>query len=449
VLNAVSCAPGTDFCMFVDNNGGAFPYNHGNFGQLAPVADTSVEMLDVSCPAAGFCMAIANNNVIYKFTGGIWTTSTTLTTPSMVSFTNFFNVSCSSTSFCVAVASSDAPGQLYYKWDGSAWSGPFGPFDTTSNHIMSLSCTSSSFCMATDEAGNANVFDGSTTWTTTTGVDTYNSTPQLRAACVGTTCIGVDYYDNFTETTDGGAHWSPLVNIHNSTGLAGIYSVACASATLCVAGDGIGGASTFTTPPALGTPHLSGTPVIGNTLALTHASTVLPHVWYSDNWRRCDVPGATCTIDPISTSTTGYKLVSSDVGKYIDTLETVGFGFDEEQEIDSNTIGPIRGITPPPPKPGIASFAGVSTRHGVATISVRCSGGACKGKVKLAYKGKTIGGPVSYSIASGQTAKVRISLTSAGRKALKRHHGKLRVKLTIAPSSGASVTITITLKTSR
>ena len=32
--NAVSCAPDTHFCMFVDNNGGAFAYNNGSFGSL-------------------------------------------------------------------------------------------------------------------------------------------------------------------------------------------------------------------------------------------------------------------------------------------------------------------------------------------------------------------------------------------------------------------------------
>jgi hypothetical protein len=448
-LNAVSCARNTDFCMFVDNNGGALTYNNGNFGQLTPVADTTVELQDASCPTATFCMAIGNNNVVYKYASGLWNGGTTLTTPLGTSFTNFFNVSCADPSFCVAVASSNDgthDGQLYYKWNGSTWSGPLGPFDIDVNHIMSLSCTSTSFCMATDESGNASVFDGTSTWTTTTGVDTFNASPQLRSSCVGTTCVGVDYYENFTETTDGGLHWSTPVSIQSPTGLSAIYSVTCATATLCVAGDGLGGESTYTIPPALGQPHLTGTPTIGNTLTLTHTTTALPNVWYTDNWRRCDNPAATCTIDPISTSTQSYKLVAADVGKYIDTLETVGFGFDEEQDIASNVIGPIKGNTPPPPKPGTATFAGDHTKNGVATISLHCSGGPCRGKVKLIYKHKTIGGPVSYSIAAGQTGKVRIKLTTAGRKALKRHHGHLKVTLVIAPSSGRSVSVTITLK---
>jgi hypothetical protein len=79
-------------------------------------------------------------------------------------------------------------------------------------------------------------------------------------------------------------------------------------------------------------------------------------------------------------------------------------------------------------------------------IALHCSGGPCKGKLKLVYKHKTIGGPVSYTISAGQTAKVRISLTSAGRKAFKKHHGHLKVTLVITPSSGHSLSATITLK---
>ena len=272
-------------------------------------------------------------------------------------------------------------------------------------------------------------------------------TPQLRSACSGTSCVAVDVNDNFTRTTDGGADWTTLTPMNAS--LSGIESVACANASLCVAGDGIGDASTFTVPPTLGKPSLAGTAKVGSRLTLTHASTVLPSVWRYDDWRRCDNPDATCSLDPISTSPTGYTLVAADAHEYIDAREVIGFGFEEEGPIVSNSVGPIAALTTGGggggTKPGTVKFAGGgSTSKGVVTISLACTGGACNGKVKLTTK--TGLGSASYLIAKGKTAKVKIKLNKTGKKQLKKHHGKLTVRLVISPNSGKSTTVSIHLK---
>ena len=61
LLSAVSCAPATRFCMFVDQNGGAFTYNSGTFSSPADIdGDTAIDA--VSCPVPGFCMAIDHDN---------------------------------------------------------------------------------------------------------------------------------------------------------------------------------------------------------------------------------------------------------------------------------------------------------------------------------------------------------------------------------------------------
>ena len=132
------------------------------------------------------------------------------------------------------------------------------------NHAISLSCTSTSFCLETDDTGYASAFNGSG-WSSPVHVDSFNSDPELYSSCVGTSCVAVDYYDNFFHSDDG-TSWTSAVDIHSSTLIAGIESLTCATATLCVAGDGVGDATTYAVPPAAGKPALTGTPTVGHTL---------------------------------------------------------------------------------------------------------------------------------------------------------------------------------------
>jgi hypothetical protein len=452
ILSAVSCAPNTHFCMFVDGNGGAFSYNSGSFGALKDI-DGSVELDAVSCPSAGFCIAIDNNppdnsTSVFKYANGSWDSGTPLSIPSGDTYNDFVSVSCASSAFCIAVVSVETASgteELAYTYNGSSWSSVPTPFDAGANHVDSLSCTSTTFCLATDDAGNASTFTGSG-WTTK-NVDSVTSTPELHSSCAGTSCVAVDFNDNFVHTTDGST-WTTPTNLHASTGISGIYSMACATATLCVAGDGLGDATTYSVPPLPGKPRLTGTATVGHTLTLTHATVQIPNVWYYDDWRRCDNPDATCTLDPISTSAHSYALGRADAGKYIDVRETIGFGFDEESQILSNIVGPISGGVPPPIKPGTATFAGGgATRKGVVTISLRCAGGPCRGKTKLTFRGQPIGS-ASYSISAGQTAKVKIPLNAAGKTQLRKHHGHLKATLVITPVKGTvkKVAITLTVK---
>ena len=441
-LNAVSCAPGTRFCMFVDNNGGAFSYDNGNFSSLADI-DGNVEIDSVSCSSSTFCMAIDHNHAVFKYSGGTWDGGTPLDVGAHT-FNDSVNVSCVSSTVCIALVSTDA-GELFYTWNGTGWSSASAPFDAAGNHTISLTCTSSTFCLETDETGYASTFNGSA-WSTPHHVDTFNSDPVLYSSCVGTSCVAVDFYDNFYRAGDGST-WTSAVNLHSGTGISGVGSLTCATATLCVAGDGVGDATTYAIPPANGKPALTGTPTVGHTLALTHASVQTPGVWYYDGWRRCDNPDATCTLDPISTSLHAYTLAAADAHKYIDAREVIGFGFDEEGPIVSNIVGPISsGTTGGGPKPGTLKFAGgVSTHAGVVTISLRCSLGACKGSVKLIFRHKSIGSK-RYSIAAGHTAKTKIKLTAAGKRLLKKHKGRLTVKLVITRTGRTPITVTIKLK---
>jgi hypothetical protein len=437
IMDAVSCAPGTRFCMFVDNSGGAFTYINGTFSSVTTVDPSDVEIDGVSCPSAGFCMAINHNNVVFKYSGGSWDSGFQLPIPMGDTPSNFVNISCASGQFCMALVGTDM-GVLYYTWDGTGWTGPLGPFDTTAGHVVSLTCTSTTFCLETDDVGQAAVFNGS--WSNPQSVDASSGQPILYSSCVGTSCVAADFNDN-SYTSPDGTTWTSGVNLHTSTGISGVDSLTCATATLCVAGGGEGDATTYAVSPSPGKPALTGTPTAGQPLALTHASVQTTPVWFADDWRRCGGPDSSCSFNPISRSATGYTLTTADVGKYIDARETIGFGFDEEGPIVSNIVGPIT------PKPGTARFTGsvTTTKTGVVTISLHCTGGPCRGTVKLTYKGTGIGS-AGYSIAAGVTAKVKDMLNTFGKNQLKKHNWQLPVKLIITPARGTPTSVSITLR---
>jgi hypothetical protein len=81
------------------------------------------------------------------------------------------------------------------------------------------------------------------------------------------------------------------------------------------------------------------------------------------------------------------------------------------------------------------------------TVGVACPA-ACKVAGTLGYKGRTVGSGRRTSITGG-TTKVRLKLTKAGRKALRKaRRAKLTVKVSMTPASGSKLTAskTITVK---
>jgi hypothetical protein len=488
-LNAVSCAPGTRFCMVVDQNGGAVSYTDGKFGDPQKIdGDTAFE--SVSCVAGGFCMAIDHNDTVFKYSGGSWgSTGTPLTQPA--GYSNVTNVACVSSTFCVALAS--GTGGLHYStWGGTSWTDHATPFDLNGLSAESLTCTATNFCLATDARGNAARFNGTTTWTVAP-VDT-GSQPELFSSCSGTTCQAIDDGDNVFSTTDGSS-WSAgtPADIHPSTLFSTPAGVSCATTTLCVAVGGLGLATTYglaLTPPSTN-PSIAGTATVGQTLTATHATLQNPDAWFSETWVRCDFPDSACIVVPGTTATT-YTLTAADAGEYIDARETAGVGLDEANLPTSNVIGPISdGSAPPgggtnpgggpggsPPGTGKATGTGTSTgtgthttpkpstprlsgsaatsSAGIVTVLLVCPKGAtCHGTAVLTVSGASAAkakiktkkiGSASYSIAGGRSAKVKIKLTSAGKKLLKKHHNKLAATLTITPKGGRPATHKVTLK---
>jgi hypothetical protein len=118
------------------------------------------------------------------------------------------------------------------------------------------------------------------------------------------------------------------------------------------------------------------------------------------------------------------------------------------------------------PTPGTAVLAKhqilVVSAAGALNVTIGCNGpGACSGQLQIsvttrggvvvaasvrkkAKRARTVIGTAKFSIAAGKTAKLKVTLTRAGRSLLKKGHGKLKVTLTITSNmKSASTTATV------
>ena len=157
-----------------------------------PMPDTgggeSNALQAISCPDAGFCMAVGDRpygplgaSLAEQFDGTAWTPEAPPNPPGWAD-SDLYGVSCTSSRFCVAVGDWQVPFDpnvlqtqqpLAVTWDGSQWSvalpPPLGRYAIPD--LLAVSCASASFCMAVGETTNgaesaplADQWDG-TGWT--------------------------------------------------------------------------------------------------------------------------------------------------------------------------------------------------------------------------------------------------------------------------------------------
>jgi hypothetical protein len=141
-LISISC-PSSTFCAVVDSAGNAFIYSGSGWSAPKHLSDTT--MVDVSCGAAGSCMA-AGQTTPYAYSNGAWTPSGPLVTADGGPV-HLGAVSCSSASTCEATGNADG-----YAYSGGHWAK--GIVVQHTNKLTSLSCPSADYCVATDSGGN-------------------------------------------------------------------------------------------------------------------------------------------------------------------------------------------------------------------------------------------------------------------------------------------------------
>jgi hypothetical protein len=508
-VNAVSCAPGTEFCMFVTTseapagNAGAVAYTGSDFGDADLEFSADQDLESVSCASTTFCVAVSHADKVFRYNGSTWDGGTTET---ITNSTNQNLVSCPVANACVMVQHSSSAGDVYRILSGSTWSGTT-TITGASSTFDSLSCPSSSFCLATGEDGKAFSFNGSA-WSAKT-VDSQVGFGHLYSSCTSSSfCMAIDYGHStvFTSTNPGAGSptWTTSVgslkqDVDGLDSIAAVESVDCLTTSFCVAGDGEGHGLTFAVDPAPTVPTLSGTPAVGQALTLAHASSD-PDAWFLDDWFRCESAsggeGHQCTIDPIASQVGQYTLTSDDADEYDEVRELVGVGFWFSDQLFSIPAGPVTGGPPgggdpgggdpggsgggatggagggatggtgPSGSGGGAGGAGssgsavgsaprvgssISTSSSVVTLTLSCASVLCRGTLTLTDTSKKPRklGSASYSVGQGKSLKVKINLNATAKRLLKQHHRKLAAKLLVTPSGGKATRKTLTLKQKR
>jgi hypothetical protein len=214
--------------------------------------------LAVSCPNAGFCMAIDDQGHASARQDGAWSG------PRSLQDTGLTSVSCSSPALCVAVGVNGAA----FVFRGSTWSAPqlidpksadqIDGFGTSS--LNTVSCATITFCMAGDVLGRVSIFNGSE-WTAPRPIESRHLYKDDRlAGTVGissVSCSGPRFcaavtvqgraltYDGTTWTSPTDLEPASVVNLDRVRSLPALGSVSCAAVTFCAAVDPAGEVFTF------------------------------------------------------------------------------------------------------------------------------------------------------------------------------------------------------------
>jgi hypothetical protein len=209
--------------------------------------DANRDIVDVSCPVAGWCMAVDGDGYIVNYSGGVWHAPLLVDSGSNhadLGDGEFDAVSCPSTTFCMAV--SDLDGYTIYQH--GAWSAITEPPAGVEDSFHALSCSSPTFCDAEVNNGGDQAQWNSGVWTETTTDNDLNvhigqgpSNVSCTPSATTDYCIYVDndnvyaVYDNGIWTNRGSRLFS---REYVST------AVSCYQGTSCVAVDDNGDAIT-------------------------------------------------------------------------------------------------------------------------------------------------------------------------------------------------------------
>jgi hypothetical protein len=470
-IAAISCAPGTTFCVVTDDSGGAYTLSGQTLSARTQVAPDGFDA--VSCPTSSFCMAIDLTGNTYKFGSAGWGPAVQL--GSLAGQTTGLQMSCVSAQFCVAALPGSGNNENYYTYNGITWSAP-SVLESTGAVESGLSCTSSTFCVAADTSDNTETFNGAS-WSAPLphGSGTAQN-DHFYVSCAQQFCLADSFEDGNTYLTSDGTTWSTGSNLKDpSTGNGAGGPTSCTSSTMCVVVDLSGVGDTYALPDTLATqPSLAGPATVGATISLTRGTAANPGTSVVDVFQRC-LGGCT----PLTG--TSYTTTAADEGAIITDAETTGVGLDIQGPFASNAIGPI--TTPSTGSGGGGTTSNhnphpVAARIGTAQVSgssahltVSCpaaSSASCSVKVALVIIEKLSGnkviaisarrpkitnrkvtlGTTSATVKPGARKQLTVSLNGTGKKLLAGRH-TLTVALSVTRKGASTVARKITFKAAR
>lgn len=158
------------------------------------------------------------------------------------------------------------------------------------------------------------------------------------------------------------------------------------------------------------------------------------------------IPAGTTTTVAVSEPVSGlspkttyhFELVCGNAGAY-------GFGGDKTFTTKTTTKR-----KPPRSWPKLKTRKATVSKKGVVKLKVNCSNStACKGKLSMTLKKKSLGKNASYSIKGKKSKTVSFKLSKKALKQLKKakhHREKVRLKLKDKDKGSSSATVTLTFK---
>lgn len=237
---AVSC-PSASFCAVADSRGNVWTTGEpaGGIGAWTPTPldteavehETSLGLLDVSCPSASFCAAIDDLGNVYTSTdptGGASAWSETA-----LGDTDFEAIACQSTSLCVIT---DFHGNVFSSAEPLGGEATWHSAHVDASGLGGVACPSASLCViggffgsvftATDPTGGAEA------WTPQLGVDNFNYL--LGVSCPSISfCAAVDSFGDHVLTSPDPQHeW----NLEPLVAPEALLSISCASGSFCLIG---------------------------------------------------------------------------------------------------------------------------------------------------------------------------------------------------------------------
>jgi hypothetical protein len=270
LVNSVSCTS-PKFCEAVGLSSAYAWDGSAWTAQAIPAPAGPASLGGVSCTSKRFCEATGeylngNGNVVTvaaKWNGKAWASQAT-PTPATSTFAHMDAVSCASATSCEAGGNfevdeiSNAPKALAEGWNGSAWQlqHPVAPPGATDNALSGISCVSATFCAAVGEHfdSSGNQVNLAETWNGRSWViqPTPNETSQFGVvsnvlfdvSCVSARfCEAVGVGNGATTQMWNGTSWTA----QDRPGALGVdpQRVSCVSTTFCLAADGFGNVDTW------------------------------------------------------------------------------------------------------------------------------------------------------------------------------------------------------------
>jgi hypothetical protein len=379
---------------------------------------------------------------------------------------------CSSPSQCVAVDDAgDEVNSVNPAGGQNAWTGAQVSVSTpspvggpTPSPLYAISCPAPSLCVAVDAWGNAFIGGATPSNLTPPSISGHAVVGQTLRETRGTWSDSPTSVDMFWERCDSigadclliDAATGPTYTLSNADLGKTIRAVEVASNAN---GDGIPAESDQTavvqqaapmpqTPAITSPPGISGKPVQGQTLTETHGTWTNTPTGYRYQWERCSTAGTSCsTVTDASAQT--YTVDAADVGHTIRVQETAS----DAAGPSAPAVSPATAVVTGPPATIAqikALLSAAVTPHGK---TARIAAIVKKGFYSATFNAPEAGtltfawyvvpkgahltkalGPQPVLVAEGRltlakagTAKIKVTLTSTGRRVL-RH--ATRVKLT-------------------